>query len=57
MAIADESLFINEAFYQAFRARDLAAMDDLWAREAPVVCIQPSPASLLPGRGDARRLL
>jgi hypothetical protein len=47
MAIADESLFINEAFYQAFRARDLAAMDDLWAREAPVVCIHPGWAAIV----------
>jgi ketosteroid isomerase-like protein len=41
MTIAEESLFINDAFYQAFRGRDLAAMEDLWAREAPVVCIHP----------------
>jgi ketosteroid isomerase-like protein len=41
MTIADESIFINEAFYQAFRERDFAAMEDLWAREAPVVCIHP----------------
>ncbi len=34
-------LFLNEAFYTAFRGRDLAAMGDLWAREAPVTCIHP----------------
>lgn len=34
-------LFVNEAFYEAFRGRDLATMHDLWAREAPVACIHP----------------
>ena len=31
----------NSAFYRAFAARDLAAMDDLWARRAPVACVHP----------------
>ncbi len=47
MTMAEESLFINEAFYQAFRARDLAVMEDLWAREAPVVCIHPGWAAIV----------
>jgi len=34
-------LFLNEAFYTAFRGRDLLAMHDLWARAAPVSCIHP----------------
>ena len=34
-------LFANEAFYHAFHSRDLEAMDDLWARQASVVCIHP----------------
>ena len=34
-------LFANAAFYEAFRSRDLATMDQLWAREAPVACIHP----------------
>ena len=34
-------LFANEAFYRAFADRDMAAMDALWAREAPVACIHP----------------
>jgi len=31
----------NSAFYRAFAERDLAAMDDLWARESPVACVHP----------------
>jgi len=31
----------NEAFYRAFAARDLAAMDRLWAHAAEVACIHP----------------
>ena len=41
MSISEESLFLNEAFYEAFRERDLEAMDLLWAIDSPVVCIHP----------------
>jgi ketosteroid isomerase-like protein len=34
-------LFANEAFYAAFAGRDLAAMEELWARQATVTCIHP----------------
>jgi hypothetical protein len=34
-------LFANEAFYQAFAARDVAAMDGIWARHCQVACIHP----------------
>lgn len=34
-------LFANDAFYLAFRERDLDAMERLWARNSPVVCIHP----------------
>ena len=40
-------LAANRAFYQAFRARDFAAMDALWARAAPVACIHPGWAALI----------
>ncbi|MFK7998051.1 MAG: nuclear transport factor 2 family protein [Polyangiales bacterium] len=40
----------NEAFYRAFRERDYAAMERLWAREVPVACIHPGMAPLI-GRG------
>ncbi|MSP66872.1 MAG: DUF4440 domain-containing protein [Alphaproteobacteria bacterium] len=34
-------LTANQAFYDAFGHRDLAAMEALWAREHPVACIHP----------------
>jgi ketosteroid isomerase-like protein len=34
-------LAANEGFYKAFAARDVRAMDRLWAQRAPVVCIHP----------------
>ncbi len=34
-------LFANEAFYSAFARADMQAMDALWARDGPVVCIHP----------------
>lgn len=34
-------LFVNEAFYHAFSQRDFPAMEALWARAAPVLCIHP----------------
>jgi ketosteroid isomerase-like protein len=36
-----EVLEANEAFYRAFAGRDVAAIDDAWARRAPVACIHP----------------
>jgi len=34
-------LAANQAFYDAFAARDVAAMEALWARRAPVTCVHP----------------
>jgi len=39
-------LFANEAFYLAFQTKNLDAMEDLWAREAPVACTHPGWPSL-----------
>ena len=39
-------LFANEAFYLAFSTRDYDAMDRIWARRVPVVCIHPGWAAL-----------
>jgi hypothetical protein len=39
-------LFANDAFYNAFTTRDLKALEALWSREAPVVCIHPGWAPL-----------
>ena len=40
-------LAANQAFYDAFGRRDLAAMEALWARERPVACIHPGWPALL----------
>ena len=37
----NNALFANEAFYLAFTQKDIAAMDALWARRLPVVCVHP----------------
>ncbi|MFL5261168.1 MAG: nuclear transport factor 2 family protein [Anaeromyxobacteraceae bacterium] len=36
-----EVLDANSAFYVAFSARDIAAMEAVWASEAPVMCVHP----------------
>ncbi|HEV2300992.1 MAG TPA: nuclear transport factor 2 family protein [Stellaceae bacterium] len=38
---ADAVLAANLEFYRAFAARDLAAMDAVWARRAPAACLHP----------------
>jgi ketosteroid isomerase-like protein len=42
----DAVLAANLEFYRAFAARDLAAMDALWARRAPVACLHPGWTAL-----------
>ena len=44
----------NRAFYEAFNARDQAAMAALWSRELEVTCIHPHRAMLV-GREDVLR--
>jgi ketosteroid isomerase-like protein len=39
--VARDVLAANQAFYQAFAARDMAGMDSLWAKGVPVACIHP----------------
>jgi ketosteroid isomerase-like protein len=41
-----EILFANEAFYHAFQTKDMAAMDAVWARAAPIACTHPGWPSL-----------
>jgi ketosteroid isomerase-like protein len=41
MTDRDAVLAANLEFYRAFTARDIAAMDALWARQTPVACIHP----------------
>ncbi len=43
----DAVLFANEAFYRAFAARDVAAMDDVWAHGQTVACIHPGWGALI----------
>ncbi len=37
----------NEAFYDAFRQDDVAAMDALWSQRAPVACVHPGWPALI----------
>jgi SnoaL-like domain len=46
MTDQDAVLAANLEFYRAFAARDLVAMDALWARAAPVACVHPGWAAL-----------
>jgi hypothetical protein len=41
MTDSDAVLAANLEFYRAFATRDLAAMDELWSRRAPVGCVHP----------------
>jgi hypothetical protein len=40
-------LAANRAFYEAFSARDLAAMDAVWAQETECACVHPGWGALL----------
>ena len=46
MSDSDAVLAANQAFYRAFAAGDVAAMDALWARRAAVSCTHPGWAVL-----------
>lgn len=41
MTDSDAVLAANLEFYRAFTTRDVAAMEALWARRAPVCCVHP----------------
>jgi hypothetical protein len=41
MQDSDAVLAANLHFYHAFTTRDVAAMERIWARRAPVVCVHP----------------
>jgi len=49
-----EVLAANAAFYRAFATRDVAAMEALWASEAPIACTHPAWPVLV-GRRDVLR--
>ena len=44
-----DALLANEAFYRALGAADMGAMEQVWARLAPVTCLHPG-WTLLSGR-------
>ena len=45
--MADRDLIAaNEAFYRAFAAQDVDAMDALWVEDGPVACIHPGWGAL-----------
>lgn len=46
MTDQDAVLAANLEFYRAFGARDLEAMDALWAQHAPVACLHPGWTAL-----------
>ena len=46
-----EALVANEAFYRALGNSDMGAMENVWARLAPVTCLHPG-WTLLTGRED-----
>lgn len=46
MTVRAQALFANEAFYYAFRTRDIAAMEEIWSKTTPVACIHPGWAAL-----------
>ena len=46
MTDSDAVLAANLEFYRAFAARDIPAMDALWARQAPVACLHPGWTAL-----------
>lgn len=46
MTDQDAVLAANLEFYRAFGSRDIAAMEALWARQAPVACLHPGWTAL-----------
>lgn len=40
-------LVANLTFYEAFAGRDFSAIEQLWARQAPVSCVHPGWAPLV----------
>ena len=46
-----EALVANEAFYRALGNSDMGAMENVWARLAPVTCLHPG-WTLLTGREE-----
>ncbi len=43
----ERALFANEAFYLAFSEKSVAAMDRLWAKDNPTLCVHPGWPALI----------
>jgi len=50
MSDAHLVLFANDAFYAAFAARDVEAMDNVWSRRENVTCIHPGSSPIFGNR-------
>jgi ketosteroid isomerase-like protein len=46
MSEHDAILFANAAFYAAFAAHDMDAMENAWAKDRPISCIHPGRTAL-----------
>ena len=46
-SLEDELRALNDAFYRAFRDRDIPTMEALWAQSAPVACMHPGMGVLV----------
>ena len=46
MSPEDDVLAVNRRYYEAFEARDLDAMSDLWDRSERAICTHPGWATL-----------
>ncbi|MDH5491196.1 MAG: nuclear transport factor 2 family protein, partial [Myxococcales bacterium] len=53
-AIEAEILAVNEAFYRAFRDRDVLAMELIWAKSVGVACVHPGMPAII-GRDPVLR--
>lgn len=51
MKDSEEARFCNDAFYQAFLDRNINAMNNVWAKNTPLLCIHPGGHTLT-GRRD-----
>ena len=51
MKNSQEAQFCNDAFYQAFLERNINAMNNVWAKNTPLLCLHPGGHALT-GRQD-----
>lgn len=54
MSEHDAILFANAAFYAAFTARDMAALEEVWAKDRPLSCVHPGRTAITGGEAVMR---